>query len=52
MFANVIRGLTEPLLAWSLLKYARISVSGWLQFAVAVLIFLAGHAALTIWPHR
>jgi hypothetical protein len=40
-----------PLVAWSLKKYAGISVSGWPQFAVAVLVFIAGHAALTIWPH-
>ncbi|MBI3677847.1 MAG: hypothetical protein HY243_14660 [Proteobacteria bacterium] len=40
-----------PLLAWSLKKYAAIKVSGWLQFAAAVFFFVAGHAALTIWPH-
>ena len=40
-----------PLVAWSLKKYAGISVTGWLQFAVAVLSFVAGHVALTIWPH-
>lgn len=40
-----------PLVAWSLKKYAGISVSGWLQFSVALLIWVAGlAAALTIWP--
>ena len=24
----------------------------WLQFGVAAFFFIAGHAALTIWPHR
>jgi hypothetical protein len=41
-----------PLVAWSLKKYAAISVSGWLQFAIAVFFFVAGHIALTIWPHK
>ena len=40
-----------PLLAESLKKYAGIGISRWLQFAFAALIFAAGHAALTIWPH-
>src|SRR5277367_2060769 len=40
-----------PLVAWSLKKYARIGVSGWVQFAIAVSFFIAGHVALTIWPH-
>jgi hypothetical protein len=49
----LISGLAAcPLVAWSLKKYAGIRVSGWLQFAVAVLVFVTGHAALTIWPHR
>jgi hypothetical protein len=49
----LLSGLTAcPLLAQSLKKYAGASISGWLQFAVAALIFVAGHAALTIWPHR
>jgi hypothetical protein len=41
-----------PLVAWSLKKYTRINVSGWLQFAVAAFFFVAGHVALTIWPHN
>jgi len=40
-----------PLLGWSLKKHAGISVSGWLQFAIAVLIFVAGHLALRVWPN-
>ena len=40
-----------PLVAWSLKKYAGVRLSGWLQFAVAVLVFVAGHLALKIWPH-
>jgi hypothetical protein len=40
-----------PLLAPSLKKCAGISISGWQQFAAAALIFVAGHAALAIWPH-
>jgi hypothetical protein len=49
----LVSGLAAcPLVAWSLKKYAGIRVSGWLQFAVAVLVFVTGHAALTIWPHR
>lgn len=41
-----------PLLAGVLKKVVGISVSGWLQFAVALLIFVAGHIALIIWPHQ
>lgn len=41
-----------PLVAWSFKKYAAIRISGWLQFAVAVFFFVAGHVALTIWPHK
>jgi hypothetical protein len=41
-----------PLLAGALKKVAGISVSGWLQFAVALLFFVAGHVALIIWPHQ
>jgi hypothetical protein len=40
-----------PLLGWSLQKYAATRVSGWLQFAGAVLFYVAGRVALTIWPH-
>jgi hypothetical protein len=40
-----------PLVGWSLKKYARIDTSIWLQLAVALVLFLAGHLALTIWPH-
>lgn len=47
----VFSGLTAcPLSAWSFKKYAGIHVSGWLQLAVSVLLFVAGHIALTIWP--
>jgi hypothetical protein len=41
-----------PLVAWALKKYASIRVSGWLQFAIAIVFFAAGHIALTIWPHK
>jgi hypothetical protein len=40
-----------PLVGWSLKKYAGISVSGWLQLALAAFFFVAGHFALIIWPH-
>ena len=40
-----------PLVNWTLKKYRGTSISGWLQFAVALFIFVAGHVALTIWPH-
>ena len=40
-----------PLLAWSLRKYAATKISGLLQFAIALFFFVAGHAALIIWPH-
>ncbi len=40
-----------PLLGPALKRYARIGNSGWLQFGVAALIFMAGHAALRIWPN-
>jgi len=40
-----------PLLSSSLKKYCKPSVSGWLQFAVAMLFFVAGQAALIVWPH-
>jgi len=40
-----------PLVGWALQHCARIRISGWIQFAVAALIFVAGHAALGIWPH-
>ena len=40
-----------PLVGWSLKKYARTSLSGWLQFAVAGLFFVGGRVALIIWPH-
>jgi hypothetical protein len=40
-----------PLVGWSLKKYAGIGVSGWLQLALAVFFFAAGHFALIIWPH-
>jgi len=39
-----------PLVAWSLKKYAGTSLSGWLQLALAALLFVAGRAALMIWP--
>ena len=39
-----------PLVGWSLKKFLGIRVSGWLQFAVAVLFFVGGRVALTIWP--
>jgi len=32
-------------------KYRSTRGSGWLQFGVAVLFFVTGHIALTIWPH-
>jgi hypothetical protein len=41
-----------PLGGWSLKKYARLDISIWLQLAVALVLFVAGHLALTIWPHR
>jgi hypothetical protein len=41
-----------PLIGWSVKEYANRTVSPWLQLAVAALLFVAGHAALTIWPHR
>jgi hypothetical protein len=48
----LLSGLSAcPLVGWSLNKYAGIALSGWLQFAIAALVFVAGHVALTIWPH-
>ena len=48
----LISGLAAcPLVGWSLKKYAGMRVSGWMQFIVAVLFFVAGRIALTIWPH-
>jgi len=40
------------LLGWSLKKYARVRVSGWIQFFLAVFFFVAGRVALTVWPHQ
>lgn len=49
----LVSGLAAcPLVGWSSKKYAGIGVSGRLQFAFAMLVFVAGHLALTIWPHR
>lgn len=49
----VLSGLSIcPLLPSVLKKFFGISLSGWIQFGAAVSIFIAGHAALTICPHR
>jgi hypothetical protein len=40
-----------PLVGWSLRKYTGMRVSGWMQLIVALLFFVAGRIALTIWPH-
>ena len=37
-----------PLTAWVLKKYAGITVSGWTQFAFALLFFVAGRIALKV----
>jgi hypothetical protein len=41
-----------PLTATLLKKHAGLSVSGWAQFAVALLIFLAGRIAVVLVLHR
>ncbi len=41
-----------PLTATLLKKHARLSVAGWAQFAVALLIFLAGRVAVVLVLHR
>lgn len=37
-----------PLTAWVLKKSARVTVSGWIQFALALLFFVAGRIALML----
>ena len=37
-----------PLTAWALKRFIGISVSGWTQFAFALLFFIAGRIALTL----
>jgi hypothetical protein len=39
-----------PLLGWSLNKFAGIRIAFWVQLVAAVLIMLAGRAALLVWP--
>jgi hypothetical protein len=41
-----------PLSASLLKKYAGISVSGWVQFVLALLIFIAGRIAVVLVLHR
>jgi hypothetical protein len=41
-----------PLLPWLLKRYAGMRVSGSVQFVVALLFFVAGRIALTVWPHQ
>jgi hypothetical protein len=41
-----------PLTAWLLKKYARVTVPGYVQFAVALLIFIAGRIAVAVLLHR
>ncbi|MDD5544969.1 MAG: hypothetical protein PHX83_17515 [Acidobacteriia bacterium] len=41
-----------PLTATLLKKHAGLSVAGWAQFAVALLIFLAGRVAVVLVLHR
>jgi hypothetical protein len=41
-----------PLSPWLLKRYAGVTISGRLQFAAALLIFLAGRAAVVMLLHR
>ncbi len=41
-----------PLTATLLKRYAGIPVSGWIQFAIALLIFVAGRIAVVVVLHR
>jgi hypothetical protein len=40
-----------PLLGWALKRYAGANVSMWQQLGAALFFYIAGHAALWIWPH-
>ncbi|HEY1606730.1 MAG TPA: hypothetical protein VGF77_14150 [Allosphingosinicella sp.] len=40
-----------PGLAWLLARYGNKRLPFWVQFAAALALFLAGRAALHIWPH-
>jgi len=41
-----------PLTAWLLKKYAGVTVPGYVQFAVALLIMIAGRVAVVVVLHR
>jgi hypothetical protein len=41
-----------PLTATLLKKYARITIPGYVQFAIALMIFIAGRVAVAILLHR
>jgi hypothetical protein len=51
-FALVSGVAACPLIGWLLKKYASVNLLAWVQFAVALFFFVAGHVALTIWPHN
>jgi hypothetical protein len=40
-----------PLVAWLFKRAAGIAISVWVHVAAAAFFFVAGHVALTVWPH-